>query len=181
MNERDDRLTEIGRIVKMHGLDGTVRVVPDRDDVSHLFSEGSLLYLKSRRGELMPARIENARQEGGGRPLFFVKFDRISDRTEAESWRDTAVYTADELPETDDLMDEMPDPTGYRVIDPEGPSGEVADVMDNPAHPILEVHLEKEEGLVDIVLVPWVDEYVVSADPSTQTLTCRNLNQLIDI
>jgi len=181
VNERDDRLTEIGRIVKMHGLDGTVRVVPDRDDLSHLFSEGSLLYLKSRRGEVMPARIEKVRQEGGGRPLFFVKFDRFSDRTEAESWRDTAVYTVDELPETDDLTDEIPDPTGYRVIDPEGPTGEVADVMDNPAHPILEVHLEKEEGLFKIVLVPWVDEYVVSADPSTQTLKCRNLNQLIDI
>src|SRR5690625_1821558 len=130
----------------MHGLDGTVRVVPDRDDVSHLFSEGSLLYLKSRRGELMPARIENARQEGGGRPLFFVKFDRISDRTEAESWRDTAVYSADELPETDDLMDEMPDPTGYRAIDPECPRGEVAEVMDNPAHAILEGHLETERS-----------------------------------
>src|SRR5690625_5722541 len=108
----------------MHGLDGTVRVVPDRDDLSHLFSEGSLLYLKSRRGEVMPARIEKVRQEGGGRPLFFVKFDRISDRTEAESWRETAGYTAEELPQTDDLTDESPAPTGRRAIDREAQTGE---------------------------------------------------------
>lgn len=180
----DDRLTEIGRIVKAHGLDGTVRLVPLMDEAEYLFRENTLLYLKSRRGVLMPVRIESVRPEAGGRSLFFVKFDRISDRSEADAYRDTAVYTDEELPDTpDDLADEVTEPIGYRVVDPEGPKGEVVGVMDNPAHPILEVHLERagNEDPVDSLLIPWVDEYVISSDASTRTLTCRNLNQLIHI
>src|SRR5690625_3985944 len=92
MGPSQDPLTEIARTGKVHGLDGTIRLLPLLEAVPPL-QVGSLLYLETRRGERIPVRIVQVRlEEKRNTPLFFVKFDRISSRSEAERVQDCAVY-----------------------------------------------------------------------------------------
>ncbi len=177
MSSTEGRLTEIARIGKVHGLDGTVRLQPD-EDCELVIEKNSVLFLQNRRGDLIPARVTDFRVEKKrNKRLFFVKFDRIADRTEAEQFQDRPVF-ADIKKSKTDIDPEDPDITGFMIIDESGLTGTVSGVMANPAHPIIEAAIH-ENRETDIMLIPWVDEYVKSIDRKQKQVICHNLDQLI--
>jgi ribosomal 30S subunit maturation factor RimM len=47
-------------------------------------------------------------------------------------------------------------------------------MLENPAHPILQVVTDKQEQL----LIPLVDEYVADIDEQEKQIQCKNLKQL---
>jgi 16S rRNA processing protein RimM len=177
MSSSENRLTEIARIGKVHGLDGTVRLQPD-DDLEYVIEKNSVLFLQNRRGDLIPARVTDIRVEKKrNKRLFFVKFDRIADRTEAEQFQDRPVFS-DIIKSQTDNDPEDSDITGFTIIDESGIVGTVSGVMDNPAHPIIEAAIH-EIRETDKLLIPWVDEYVNSIDRKQKKVICHNLDQLI--
>lgn len=171
MTAPDSQLGKIGTIEQVHGLEGVVRlsVDPEMEEQLH---EGGLLYLRNRRGDFTPVRIEQVRlEEKHKRRLFFVKFDRIANRTEAEPYLNSGIYSDLERAPSVSTREGI---EGYRVLDETGLIGTVSSVMQNPAHPILQVRTSSGGEL----LIPWVDAYVRSVNPENQSVQCVNIEIL---
>ncbi|MDX1590552.1 MAG: ribosome maturation factor RimM [Balneolaceae bacterium] len=172
------RFIEIGRFGKAHGLDGEVRFLPKDPFKPVLFDRIPIYYMKNQRSDMVPVRLVNARTVQKQKQLsFFVQFDVIASRTDAEEAMDKALYVnrleLESVIDTDEHSEE-PDMTGYSVICDGSERGKVLDVLENPAHPILEIRYGSGS-----LLVPFVDEYVTGADHEKGALYCRNLDQLI--
>jgi len=181
MQSADDRLVEIGRIGKAHGLTGDVKVQISEMAVS-ILNKKNLFYLKNRRGDMIPARISELRsEEKRNKRSFFVKFDRISGRSQAESFQDTPVYVDPKLlaGQSDESDESSGNILGYCVNDESGIVGIVNEVIENPAHPIIEVQMTDQNNRK--LLIPWVDEYVISVDRNKEQLKCQNLQLLKEI
>lgn len=64
---------------------------------------------------------------------------------------------------------------GYTIRFMDADFGVVLDIMDNPAHPILEVKVD-----TGTILIPMVDEYIEQTDHEQHVLICKNLDQLLE-
>jgi len=177
----NSRLHEIGRIGRPRGLDGWVRFEPDSPLAATLISENQIVYLSEHRSGYRPLRIEDVyTEEKRNTVSFFVKFDMITNRTEAEEIKDKALYSDRFDPEAENNPaddEDAPDYTGYEIISEETNEilGNVLDVMDNPAHSILEAKIGK-----GALLIPFVDEYVSEVDNDKRIIRCQNLDQLME-
>ncbi len=171
----EDRFIEIGRIGRPRGLEGVVRFMPNQDFTDDLLDRTDLFYMKNERSDLIPYRVESVYTETKqNQQTFFVKFDSIANRTDAEAAQDKALFIKKEvIEETEDQIDELLTLIGFTVQYDEKEFGEVLDVLENPAHPILEVKHGK-----GALLIPMVDEYVEKTDPEKGIVFCRNLDQL---
>lgn len=174
----DNRFVEIGRIGRPHGLDGKVRFNPNDLFTADLFERLSVFYMKNRRADLIPVRLEHVQlSEKKNQQTFFVKFDMIASRDDADSAMNRALFTTrDELRELPNpIQSEEQDLTGYSVFEGNQRVGEVLDVLSNPAHPILEVKFGSST-----LLIPFVDEYIVRTDDASATVYCQNLEHFTD-
>lgn len=171
----ENQYEKIGYISRSHGVQGEVLMIPDFYAPT-LFDALDLVRLETARGDLVPARIESVRvQEKNNRLSFFVKFEHVTDRTQAENLKNASVFADREIVESlldaDDLLLDL---TSF-VIVCEGKSiGNVEEMLENPAHPILQVVTNEQEQL----LIPLVDEYVADIDEEAKQIQCKNLNQL---
>ncbi|MCG2587227.1 ribosome maturation factor RimM [Rhodohalobacter sulfatireducens] len=173
-----NRFVEIGRIGRPRGLEGVVRFMPNHNFADDLFDRADLFYMKNERTDLVPSRIESVHVETKrNQQTFFVKFDMIANRTDAETAQNKAVFIKA------DLFDEVVEPEendeesffGY-IIKYDGEEfGKVLDVLKNPAHPILEV--KHGSGTI---LIPMVDEYIDDTDHENGIISCINLDQLTE-
>jgi 16S rRNA processing protein RimM len=172
-----DRFIEIGRFGKAHGLEGETRFLPNDQFEPELFDRVPIYYMKNQRSDMIPVRLVNARTVQKQKQLsFFVQFDVIASRSDAEEAKEKALYVnrsdLESVRNEDDSVE--PGITGYSVICDGIERGKVLDVLDNPAHPILEIRYDSGS-----LLVPFVDEYVSETDHTKGALYCRNLDQLI--
>lgn len=168
----------IGYITRSHGVKGEVLIISEIEAPA-LFDKVDLVWLQNEREDLFPARVSSVRvDQQPGRLSFFVKFEHVKDRSESEDLKGYPVYIERALVEP--LIDDSnktPDYTSFEVYDEQNRLiGTVEQVLDNPAHPILQVELEDGTQL----LVPFVDEYIRSYDDENRAIRCHNLNQLID-
>src|SRR5690625_1775062 len=89
-----NRFVEIGRVGKARGLDDTMRFVTGQqftDEVER--SEIGIPYNRNERSDLVTMRIEKVNREfRQNKPSFFVKFDLITSREEADSARGRALF-----------------------------------------------------------------------------------------
>ena len=122
----DERLLEVGRIIKAHGLKGQVLVWLTTDRTERL-DPGTRL--DTDRGELVVLSAA-AHQD-----RYIVSFDRIVTRDDAERWRGT-VLRATRVDDDDVIwIDELYD---AEVFDAQGVRrGVVVDVEANPASDLL--------------------------------------------
>lgn len=177
VNSAQNRFVDIGRIGRPRGLDGVVRFMPNKFFLDGLFDQTDLLYMRDSRSDLIPVRIQNLHIESKrNQRSFFVKFDMITDRAGAEEAQNRILfiesrYLNDLLPvtETEDSV------IGYTIRYLDADFGEVLDIMDNPAHPILEV-----KAGAGTLLIPMVDEYIERIDHDHHVLVCKNLDQLLE-
>lgn len=174
----EDQYQMIGHIARSHGVQGDVLIISEVN-APQLFDEIDLVYIQNTRGDLIPARIESFRvQQKNNRLSFFVKFEHVTDRNLAEELKSLPVYVMQES--VSELIDEDSaiDYTSFEVVDTGKNSiGTITAVIENPAHLILEITTHNQQQL----LVPFVDEYVVSADKQNKLITCQNLDQLTNV
>ncbi|MDR8393141.1 ribosome maturation factor RimM [Aliifodinibius sp. S!AR15-10] len=165
----------IGYVNRSHGVHGEVLIIPEVE-VPTLFEEIDIVHLQNSRGDLIPARIESFRvQEKQNRLSFFVKFEHVADRNEAEQIKNCPVYVNRAAAEN--LIDQPAtvDLTDYEVYDEQDQQlGKVEFTIDNPAHPILQVSTDDDRQL----LIPFVDEYIVTLNEEDKIIRCQNLDQL---
>lgn len=176
MSRTDERFVAIGRVGNVHGLDGVVRIDATPDKEEFLRPE-SLLYLQNRRGDMVPVRVQSLRvDKKRNRQMFFVKFDRIASRLEAESYLDTHLHV-DRKQFGREPSGSDTELSGYEVRDESGPVGIVSEVLDNPAHPILEI--TPESGTSDsTLLIPLVDAYIDRIDRENRCVFCKGIEPL---
>lgn len=168
---------EIGRIGRPRGLDGIVRFMPAFPISADLLKSIKIVYIKNERSDLIPVRIESVQlEEKNNRQTFFVKFDMIANRTEAEAMMDKAIFSDQLIDEDAAESTEAEDLSGYEVIYNDELFGKVLDLLENPAHPILEIKMD--EGSL---LIPFVDEFVEKTDHDNRKIYCRNMDQLTDL
>lgn len=173
----EDQYFLAGHVNQSHGIDGTVLVIPVEEAANPaLFDDVTLVHLQNERGDLIPARINSVNvQQKEDRISFFVKFEHINNRNEAEAIGKTPVFIDRSVIEG--VIAEAHAWSTFKVVNRhEEVVGEVTDVIENPAHPILEVSTQQGQ-----YLVPCVDEYVVAVDEDHQTIKCCNLERLIDL
>lgn len=171
----NNRFIEVARFGRPHGLEGELKILPnDLFDVS-LIEESRVIRYLNKRGDLVPARVNNLRVElKANQQTFFVKLDVIKNRNEADSFSGKALFAEKtEIPsfETEhdiDIIDFVLHYKGDEI-------GRVTDLLENPAHAIIEANTE-----YGLLLIPWVDEFIDSIDADKQMIVCKNLNQFID-
>ena len=149
-HEDPDRLlaAEVG---KPHGLAGDVFVVPISDDPER-FTAGSRLF----REDGTTVTVISSRTHGN---RMLVRFEEAEDRASAEGLRGPLFVPASEvrdLPEGEYWPHQL---IGCSVVGPGGEIGEVVEIIPGPAQDLLRV-----EGSSGPVLIPLVDEIVVSVD-----------------
>ncbi len=131
----------------------------------------------------MPRRavVEQVVEMGQGRHM--VYFDSIVDRTQAEKLEGHyCLVPRAVLPEGFDQQ-EGSGLVGFNVVDEQaGAVGIVVDVLENPAHPLLEVRPQAEgTQQAESVFIPLVDEFIAEVDPKTNTLTMSLPDGLLEL
>ena len=171
----ENQYKKIGYIARSHGVQGDVLIIPEFYAPT-LFDTLDLVRIENTRGELIPARVESVRvQEKNNRLSFFVKFEHVTDRTQAEELKHFGVFADRETVEGLINQDDVPiDFTAFEVWEDGKSIGSVEAMIENPAHPILQVVTDEQEQL----LIPLVDEYVTGIDKETEKIQCKNLDQL---
>ncbi len=170
----DTGMTALGTIVKAHGLDGGIIVDPKVDSAE--FEKITRIFIRDRRGDLIPYQVENSRLDRKkGRETFFVKLAFINDRTTAEDLAGSSIFTEEEIPELLPEV-ELPDVLDWQVFDVDQQQlGVVSEIMDSPAHPIISVSGE----IIGELLIPWVDEYIAEVDEENNVVVAKNIDRLI--
>jgi len=89
--------------------------------------------------------------------------------------KNSSVFADREIVESLLDTDNLPlDLTSFAIVSDGQSIGEVEEMLENPAHPILQVVTDKQEQL----LIPLVDEYVADIDEEAKQIQCTNLEQL---
>lgn len=172
-----DRFTEIGRIGRPRGLDGVVRFLPNKLFNAGIFDQTDLFYIRNQRSDLLPIRLVEVQTESKKNQIsFFVKFDMITNRSEAEESMNRAIFAEKDLI-SQYLHPEMDEEslTGYTLLSDGREFGVVLDVLDNPAHPILEV-----KQAVGTVLIPQVEEFIEKIDHLEKVIHGKNLDLFVE-
>ena len=166
----------IGIVAKVHGLRGEIGIrtdLPFPDQAEKL----TRLYIAGDQGMMQPYRVTSSRMSNlGNKQLFFVILETVADRNTASTLMGRDVYadkgSLDFFEEDDD------DVVGYTVLALDGSKlGEVVEVIDNPAHPILLVRLKGKGS----VLIPFVDAYIEEIDDEKSTITVSDIDELLEL
>ncbi len=169
----------VGRVRKVHGLQGELVVEPITDRPDAIFASGRRVFAGTPAGVIARDRRELAvratRPFKGG---LIVRFEGIEDRDEAEKWRGRFLLVpGTELAPLEEDEVYVHDLFGMRVALASGETvGEVVDVYELPQGLGLDV---KREGGGSVV-VPWRTEIVQHVDREARVLVIEPPPGLLD-
>jgi len=156
MAPNEDRLLEVGRIHKPHGVRGDLLVSLLTDVVERL-APGSVLHL-DRDPDAGTVEVERARPH---QDRWIVHFVGVEDREAADALRGRTLL-ASPVEDPDALW--VHELIGASVVTPDGVErGRVTAVVDNPAADLLEL---ESGALVPLTFVEgWTDDRALLVDP----------------
>lgn len=166
-------LPYIGKIVKAHGTKGDVifDLQAEADDLSQL----EIIFLKNARGDSEPFRIEKQNLVlKSNRVSFFVKFEHVSNRSQAEALVGRKGFVSEDDFEACFFSDEEEDISGYSIVDG-NLKGSVVSIIDDQVNPLLEVEI----GDVRF-LVPYSEGFISEIDDENETIFAQNLEMLME-
>lgn len=171
----------VGHIAKAHGLDGLVVFQPELSDTDQLL-EIPVFYVSDNRGFMIPHRVEEFLPiDKKGHISFFVKFEHVDERTQAELLKGKSVYVntlMNPLNEPDDAFS-MEEVIGFTVVDEtDAELGTVTGLISHPGQDVLETELF--EGSKTI-LIPVVEAYVEEIDDESETVYVHNIQPLMEL
>jgi 16S rRNA processing protein RimM len=161
-------LISVGRVRKPHGIRGELIVDPLTDTPDAIFASGCRLFVGTVQGNPDPAGRElHVRR---GRPMkdgWILEVEEITDRNEAERWRDLhLLLPAEELEPPGEGEVYLHDLVGMRVEEVSGaPVGTVAEVYELPQGLLLEIAGERKGALI-----PFSDDVVRSVDAAARLI-----------
>lgn len=158
---------EVGKIVTTHGIKGEVKVKVITDDISR-FDKGNVLYVGDKHEKII---VDNYRIQ---KDMILLSFNQIKDINLVLKYVNMMIYVdLDEVREDDEIYyDDLID---CDVFVEDKKIGVVVDVMEVPQGSILRI--EKENG--KIVMVPYVDEFIVDVDIDKKEIIIDPIEGLI--
>ena len=162
-----DDLVVVGYVSGAYGLNGWIRVKPHASDA------GALLRAKTwwlDKPELRDVDMMHAKMHSGD---VVAQLMGVAGREAAESLRGTSVQISRaHFPALPDDEFYWVDLIGMHVENLQGDAlGQVADMMDNGAHPILRVAIPAvPEGASPELLIPFVDQFVKTVDRNAKRI-----------
>ncbi len=148
-------IVTVARISRAHGLKGEVSLDVRTDVPEQRLTVGA--QYQTEPASAGPLTISKVRTQAG---KWWVQFEQISDRNGAEAARGVALVMEADSQEEEDAW-YVHDLVGLRVERPDGTVlGEVTDLIDMPAHDLLEVR--QPDG--HVALIPFVEEFVPEVD-----------------
>lgn len=168
----------VGRVRRAHGIRGELAVEMITDVPDAIFASGARVFAGTTTGDLVPERtelhVEQAAPFKGG---MIVRFREITDRSEAERWRDRYfLVPAAELSPPDDGEVYVHELIDMRVILPSGEEvGRVIDVYELPQGLTLDVR--RDEGTV---MLPFNDRVVTDVDREGRVITVDPPEGMLD-
>ena len=170
----------VGRVRRAHGIRGELAVEVITDAPDAVFASGARLFAGTTTGHVTPERGElhvvTASPFKGG---MIISFREISDRTEAERWRDRYLLVpATEVapPEEGEVfVHELID---MRVVLASGEEvGSVLDVYDLPQGLTLDVRRNGPQGTV---MLPFSERVVTNVDREARVITIDPPEGMLD-
>lgn len=183
MSTDPDRLLQMGRVGKTHGVRGEMKVVPETDDPQR-FADVERLFLGASAAEARPVVVEGVRfQYPKGRTVVLLALEGVDSVEAAADYRGVLVFAdPDDLPALADGEAYLHDLIGLEVH-------EVAEDGTEAAEPFGTVHdlfdgsqllfAIRRDGAPD-VLLPDVEEFVVRLDLDARRLYVRLPEGLVD-
>jgi len=172
-------LTIVGRVRRAHGIHGELVIEPLTDAPDAVFAAGRRVFAGTVSGDPAPDErelvVEESRPFKGG---WIVAFIGISDRNEAERWRERYLLApVDELAPLGENEVYLHDLPGLRVVLAETDEviGEVTDVYELPQGVMLDVRREKGS-----VLIPFSAEIVTRLDLVDRRIVIAPPNGLLE-
>ncbi len=171
-------LVLVGHVIGAYGIQGWVRIRPYSADADALQHAGTWwLTPPQPEAEVREVEVMQARQHGGDT---VARLAGVADRNAAEALKGTVVQVSRrQFPALDDGEYYWVDLIGLAVENLQGEAlGQVADMMDNGAHPILRVapveagqEPEPERKQAPEMLIPFVEQFVRTVDLAGRKIT----------
>lgn len=143
---------KIGFVQKPHGIRGEVKVMPTTDFVEERYKKGQEIELLHN-NEVKPLVIESVRRHQGS---VLVKFEGLDNLNDVEFFHRAEIQI-----ERDDMHDlkegeyYFVDLEGCTVFDGDKELGNVKEVMDMPAHPVLRITTDADD-----ILIPFIERFI---------------------
>lgn len=140
----------IGKIIKPHGLKGSVKILPETD--FNRFTKGKNIYYLNNNNEKVFLTIENVKKQT---PNLIVSFSQFNKLEEVENLKNILLYT-DEKPQLKSYEFTLKDLIGLDVYtDKNIYIGKVNTVLFLPKHEVFEIITKDKK-----VLIPNVSEFI---------------------
>ncbi len=149
---------KIGVVQKPHGVRGEIKIFPTTDFIKERFKKDNVvtMILNGKTSELT---IESSRMH---KQSVLVKFKEHSSLNDVEFFHNAELYVnRDELHALPEDEFYFVDLVGCKAFVSDKEIGEVIEVMETPAHPILRIKAKDEDR---DILVPFVERFIVSVD-----------------
>lgn len=165
-----EEIYTIGRIAKTHGLDGTVSVVLQSDDVE--IFDWELVFIEIHK-KPTPFFIEEMQARGNDILLKFADYENIDQVAEFIGCS-VAVPLDYKTEETEDELSQL---VGYWVLDQTGAQiGQVEEIIYYPMNVLLQVRNADKE-----LLIPANDNIVTRIDNEKKCLFCTLPDGLLEL
>ncbi|TGL55250.1 16S rRNA processing protein RimM [Leptospira kemamanensis] len=168
---------KVGVFGSSHGIKGFIKVFTDGETLSSLKAPTTCT-VRDPLGNTTTIAIESIKSNGNH---FLVKIKGYDTPETVVKYRGFSIlWKKEELPKPQDGEVYTEDLIGLRIISKETktPLGyKVTDVIDNPAHPILECKPTSGEG--ETILVPFLNRFVGDWNLETKTLEMIEWEQWI--
>lgn len=163
-------LIEVGQIVNTHGIRGEVKINSWVDDLSEFEDFEEYFYKKS--GEFVKLTPKTLRFH---KNCAIVKFEEISDMTQAETFKGTVLFTekSNNLPENVYYVGDL---IGLSVVSEGKEIGKVTDVFKTGANDVYEV--KTEDGKKGYI--PAVSEFIKEIDMESGKIEVSLIDGMID-
>lgn len=167
-------LLEVGKIINTHGLRGEVKVAA-WTDTPDVFEDLDVVYLK-KRTENVKLTIKNVKYQKNN---LIVKFAEYNDINDVEVLKNSVLYAErSALGELPDGVYYIADLIGMTVKKENGEViGKIKDVLQTGANDVYVVAREKQKDM----LIPVIDEVVLSVDMDTSEVTVSLMEGLEDL
>ncbi len=169
----------VGTVLRSHGLNGEMVIKPEVNNPVFL-EEIILFYVRNERGDFFPMRVEYSKMtEKNNKYTFFVKFEQITDKNGVDEFKNRVLFVSSndfKLADQNEMEVEY-DFIDFDLVSEQGDEyGVIVDIIDNPAHPILEV-----TGPKGHFMIPFVEEYIVGYDINKHHIIGKNIDRLVNL
>ncbi|GLI07046.1 ribosome maturation factor RimM [Paenibacillus tyrfis] len=172
-----EKLYTVGKIVNTHGIRGELKIVPETHFPDERFAKGSkLVFVHPEQGTQLPVTVEAAREQ---KNMFIIKFQGFTNINEVEKYKGWLLKVEEqylsELPEDEYYYHEI---IGCTVFTEEGEElGTISEILSPGANDVWTVKRPAGKPL----LLPYIDDVVLSVDVNEKKVTVRLMEGLLDL